>query len=296
MKLNTTFLRALPFALIGSALHAAEVNPEQAAINKTAAAFVDAFHKGDAKTLASFYMPNADYVDASGQVFEGREVIEKLYTDFFALNKGYQLRLNIHSRKFPSPGLAIEDGTSVVIAPDGTAPVQTRYTNVFSKVDGNWLLSSVREGNAVAPSNYELLRGLEWSIGEWLDAEPSGSVGHVSFVWAPGNNFIVSTRTEDFKDISMLRTTQWIGWDAAAKQIRSWSFQADGGTDLSTWTQNGSAWNIKTESTLANGSKVSSTSVVTPVDADTITWQMKNQTVNGKEVPDTKEVKMKRVK
>jgi uncharacterized protein (TIGR02246 family) len=296
MKLDTMFLRALPFALIGSALHAAEVNPEQAAINKTAAAFVDAFHKGDAKTLASFYMPNADYVDASGQIFEGRDVIEKLYTDFFALNKGYQLRLNIHSRKFPSPGLAIEDGTSVVIAPDGTAPVQTRYTNVFSKVDGKWLLSSVREGNAVAPSNYEFLRGLEWSIGEWLDAEPSGSAGRISFVWAPGNNFIVSTRTEDFKDISMLRTTQWIGWDAAAKQIRSWSFQADGGTDLSTWTQNGSAWNIKTESTLANGSKVSSTSVVTPVDADTITWQMKNQTVNGKEVPDTKEVKMKRVK
>jgi uncharacterized protein (TIGR02246 family) len=296
MILDNMLLRALPFALIGSALHAAPVNPDQAAINQTAAAFVDAFHKGDAKTLASFYMPNADYVDASGHIFEGRDVIEKLYTDFFALNKGYQLRLNINSRKFPSPGLAIEDGTSVVIAPDGTAPVQTRYTNVFSKVDGKWLLSSVREGNAVAPSNYELLRGLEWSIGEWIDAEASGSAGRITFVWAPGNNFIVSTRTEDFKDISMLRTTQWIGWDAAARQIRSWSFQADGGTDLSTWTQNGSAWNIKTESTLANGSKVSSTSVVTPVDADTITWQMKNQTVNGKEVPDTKAVKMKRVK
>ena len=296
MKPHQLFLRALPFALIGGALHAAEVNPEQAAINKTAAAFVDAFHKGDAKTLASYYMPNADYVDASGQVFEGRDVIEKLYTDFFATNKGYQLRLNIHSRKFPSPGLAIEDGTSVVIPPDGTAPVQTRYTNMFSKVDGKWLLSSVREGNAVAPSNFEFLRGLEWTIGEWLDVEPSGSVGHISFVWAPGNNFIVSTRTEDFKDVSMLRTTQWIGWDAAAKQIRSWSFQADGGTDQSTWTGNGNSWSIKTASTLANGSKVSSTSVITLVDKDNITWQMKDQKVDGKEMPDTREVKMSRMK
>jgi len=296
MKIYKIISSFLPAVLMATALHAAEVHPEQAAINKTAAAFVDAFHKGDAKTLASFYLPNADYVDAGGQVFEGREVIEKLYTDFFALNKGYQLRLNIDSRKFPTEALAIEDGTSVVIAPDGTAPVRTRYTNVFSKVDGKWMLSSVREGNAVAPSNYEFLRGLEWSIGEWLDVEPSGAVGHISFVWAPGNNFIVSTRTEDFKDVSLLRTTQWIGWDAATKQIRSWSFQADGGTDMSTWTQNGSTWSIKTDSILANGSKASSTSVITPVDADTITWKMKDQTVNGKEVPDTKEVKMKRVK
>jgi hypothetical protein len=229
-------------------------------------------------------------------VFKGRETIEKIYTELFAANKGLQLRLNIDTRKFPTPETAIEDGTSIVIAPDGSAPSRARFTNVFVKSDGKWLLSSVRESADAGPSNYEFLRGLEWSIGEWLDVEPSGSVGHISFVWAPGNNFIVSTRTEDFKDTSLLRTTQWIGWDAAAKQIRSWSFQADGGTDQSTWTQNGSTWSVKTDSTLVNGSKVSSTSVITPLDADTITWQMKNQTVNGKEIPNSKEVKMKRVK
>ena len=55
-------------------------------------------------------------------------------------------------------------------------------------------------------------------------------------------------------------------------------------------------WSIKTDSVLANGGKVSSTSVITPVDKNTITWQMKEQKVNGKEIPDTREVKMKRVK
>lgn len=295
MKPYQLILNILPIAMVGTALHAAETNPEQAAIDKTAAAFVDAFHKGDAKTIAAMYLPNADYVDADGQVFEGRDVIEKLYTDFFAINQGYQLRLNIDSRKFPSPGVAIEDGTSVVIAPDGTAPVRTRYTNVFSQVDGKWLLASVREGRAVDPSNYEHLRGLEWTIGEWVDVESSGQTGHVSFAWAPGDNFIVSTRTEDFKDQSLLRTTQWIGWDAAAKQVKSWSFQADGGTDQSTWTQDGTSWTVNTDSVLASGAKVSSTSVITLVDQDTITWQMKDQKVNGKEVPDSGVVKMKRV-
>lgn len=296
MKPYPLFRRFLPLAVMASSLHAAEVNPEQAELNKTAEAFVDAFHKGDAKALAAFYTPDADYVDETGQVYKGRETIEKIYTGFFAENKGLKLRLNIDSRKFPSPGLAIEDGTSVVIPADGSAPLQSRYTNVFVKVDGKWLLSSVREGKASGPSNFEFLRPLEWTIGEWLDAEPGGQVGHVSFVWAPGNNFIISTRTEDLKDTSLLRTTQWIGWDAAAKQIRSWSFQADGGTDLSSWTQSGDSWNIKTDSVLANGSKVSSTSVITPVDKDTITWQMKEQKVDGREIPDTKAVKMKRVK
>lgn len=296
MKPYSLIRSFVPLALVSGSLQAAEVNPEQAAINKTAEAFVDAFHKGDAKALAAFYTPEADYVDESGQVFKGRETIEKIYADFFAENKGVKLRLNIDTRRFPSPGLAIEDGTSVVIPPDGTAPLQSRYTNVFVKVDGKWLLSSVREGKAAGPSNFEFLRPLQWAIGEWLDVEPSGQTGHVSFVWAPGDNFIVSTRTEDFKDVSLLRTTQWIGWDAAAKQIRSWSFQADGGTDLSTWTQNGDSWNIKTDSVLANGSKVSSTSVVSLVDQDTITWQMKDQKVNGKEIPDTKAIKMKRTK
>lgn len=296
MKPYQLILNLLPFALIGSALHAAEANPDDAAINKTAAAFVDAFHQGDAKTIAALYIPNADYVDVDGQVFEGRDVIEKLYADFFAINKGYQLRLNIDSRKFPSPGVAIEDGISVVIAPDGTAPVRTRYTNVFSNVDGKWLLASVREGRAVDPSNYEHLRGLEWTIGEWIDVEPSGHAGHVSFVWAPGDNFIVSTRTEDFKDQDLLRTTQWIGWDAAAKQVKSWSFQADGGTDLSTWTQDGKSWTVNTDSVLANGSKVNSTSVITLVDQNNITWQMKDQKMDGKEIPDSGVVKMKRVR
>lgn len=45
---------------------------------------------------------------------------------------------------------------------------------------------------------------------------------------------------------------------------------------------------------LADGAKVSSTNLVTPVDAGTFTWQSKEQKINGQPLPDTKEVKMKR--
>ncbi|NQX03063.1 hypothetical protein HQ447_20575, partial [bacterium] len=46
MKIYKIISSFLPAVLMATALHAAEVHPEQAAINKTAAAFVDAFHKG----------------------------------------------------------------------------------------------------------------------------------------------------------------------------------------------------------------------------------------------------------
>ena len=162
------------------------------------------------------------------------------------------------------------------------------------------MLSSVRETPDSGPSNYEFLHGLEWVIGEWVDDVSSGAVagevGHVSFDWAPGENFIVSTRTVDFKDVSHLQSTQWIGWDASMKKIRSWSFQADGGVSQSIWTKDGNKWMIKSESILASGSKVTSTSIAGTIDETVLTWQSTDQKLDGKALPDTKEVKMRRIR
>ena len=305
MKTKTMTRSVLPLAMAcalpcGSTVQAAEPDARQAAIHQTAEAFVAAFHKGDAKALAAFWTPDGDYVDDTGRVMQGREAIEKAFAEMFASNKGVKLRIDVDSLKFPTADTAIEDGTSAVIPPDGSAPSRARYTNVFVKMDGKWLLASVRETADPGPSNHEFLSGLEWMIGEWIDetpaaGTPAGEVGHVSFVWAPGQNFIISTRTADYKDSSQLQATQWIAWDAAAKQIRSWSFQADGGVGQNAWTKDGNKWVIKSESVLADGAKVTSTSVVTPVDGNTFTWQSKDQKVNGHALPDTKEIKMKRI-
>ncbi|MGZ4961126.1 MAG: YybH family protein [Limisphaerales bacterium] len=277
----------------------ADADPREAAITKTAEAFVEAFHKGDARALADFWTTDGDYVDDTGRAFKGRDAIEKSFTAMFAANKGAQLRIDVASLKFPTQDVAVEDGTTTVTSPDGSAPMRARYTNVLLKQGDKWLLSSVREAPDSGPSNYEFLRGLGWAIGEWVDdvpaESPAAEVGHLDIAWAPGQNFIVATRTVDFKDDSHVHSTQWIGWDAAAKQIRSWSFQADGGFGESTWTKDSNKWIVKTQSVLADGKKVTSSNIITPVDADTLTWQARDQKANGQALPDTKEVKMKRV-
>jgi hypothetical protein len=167
---------------------------------------------------------------------------------------------------------------------------------VLVKKDGQWLLSSVRESPDAGPSQYEFLSDLEWAIGEWMEDTTGAEVGHISFSWAPGQNFIVATRTMDFKDVSLLQSTQWIAWDPSAKTIRSWNFHADGGFGESTWSKDGETWSIKSEAVLADGTKVASTTMITQVDADTVKTKATNQTLNGKPMPDAAEVTMKRIR
>ena len=276
------------------AMRAAETNPQAAEITKTAEAFVEAFQKGDAKAVAAFWTPDGDYVDENSRVLKGQKAIENSFAELFAAKKGLKVRIDVASLRFPAPDLAIEDGTSTVFAPDGTAPSRARYTNVLTKTDGHWLLSSVREAAYSEPSNYEHLRLLEWAIGEWVDEGAKGPAGRISFDWVPGQNFIISTRMVDFKDASLDNGMQVIGWDPVSKQIRSWSFEADGGYGDSVWAKDGAKWIIRSNSTISDGSKVTATNIVTPVDEDTVTWQLKDQTLNGKPLPDAKEIKMKR--
>jgi uncharacterized protein (TIGR02246 family) len=296
--IRTTLLSSiLPLALVyaTSPASAAESNPqEEAAITKTAEAFVEAFQKGDAKAVAAFWTSDGDYVDPSGRVLLGRAAIEKDFEKLFAENKGLKLRIEVASLKFPTPDTAVEDGTTGVLAPDGTVPSSARYTNFFTKKNGQWLLASVRETVYVPPTNYENLRELEWVIGEWVDESPGGETARVSFAWSPDQNFIISTRTVETKDGTLDRGTQWIGWDPVKKEIRSWNFEADGGFGEGAWTKDGDNWIVKTTSVVADGSKVTATNIVSPIDGDTISVQSKEQTVDGKAIPDTAETKMKR--
>src|SRR5262245_51667216 len=82
---------------------------DKADLAKKAEAFVEAFHKGDAKALAAFWAPDGDYTDQSGKQLKGREVIEKAFKGFFAENKGLKLRIDSDSLRFVTADVAIEE-------------------------------------------------------------------------------------------------------------------------------------------------------------------------------------------
>ncbi|MDB5312687.1 MAG: SnoaL-like domain protein [Gemmataceae bacterium] len=303
MRTCATSFLALAVLAAGSAVRPVSAEPpkggnpeDEAALLKRAEAFVEAFHKGDAEAVAAFWTTDGDYTDVTGKRLAGRGAIQKSFGAFFAENKGAKLRIEIDSLRFITPEVAIEDGVTTVLAPESGPPSRAKYTIVHVKKDGQWHLGSVREAAYVPPSNYEHLRGLEGLIGSWADEAGGPETARVSFAWSETQNFITSTFATTHKNVTVGGGTQWIGWDPAAKTIRSWAFHANGGFGEATWTRDGKTWTIKTAAVLPDGKKATATDVITVIDADTISFQAKDRTRDGKAIPDVKEIRLKRVK
>jgi uncharacterized protein (TIGR02246 family) len=268
----------------------------QAAIQKLGESFVEAFHRGDAKAVAACWTPDGDYTDETGQEYKGREAIEKALADLFAQNKGMKLRIDSTGLRFVTPDTAVEDGTTAVYPPGGGPPSKARYTNFLVKKDGQWLLSSVREAPFIPPGNYRYLRGLEFALGDWTGEGPEGAVERLSIAWSQNQNFLDVTFSTTARDIPVGAASQRIGWDPTAKQIRAWIFDESGGFGDGTWTHDGDKWVCKSTHVRQDGKKATAAYVLTPVDADTLTLQARDRTEDGKQIPDTRVVKLKRGK
>jgi uncharacterized protein (TIGR02246 family) len=275
----------------------AEGDPkDKAAIQRNGEAFVEAFHKGDARALAAFWTPNGDYTDESGRQLKGREAIEKAFEQYLAENKGLKLRIESQSLRFLTPDVALEEGITEVISPNGGPPSRDRYSIVHVRWEGQWRLGSVHETAFVPPGNREHLHGLEWAIGDWAGEAGNGEAERLAVSWAENENFVLANFARTSGDTPVAGATQWIGWDPLEKRVRSWIFDATGGFGEGSWTQDGNKWVVKTHSVLQDGKKATATHIVTHVDADTLSLQARDRTVKGKPIPDGPEIKLKRVK
>jgi uncharacterized protein (TIGR02246 family) len=265
---------------------------DEAAIRKTVESYVAAFNQGDAKALAAMWSPEAVYTNpVSGEQVVGRAEIEKQFAAIFADAKGAKLEAKTDSIRFVSPSVGIEQGTAKVIVPD-QAPEETEYTAVYVKRDDQWLLDRVTEEDVlVVPSHYEQLKDLEWMIGSWVDQDDNATVV-TECNWTKNNNFITRSFTVQIRDRIDMAGIQVIGWDPAAKQIRSWVFDSDGGFGQGTWTKKDKRWYIQQTGILPDGGKSSSVNIITYVDDNTCTLQSVNRTVDGELLPNIEEVKI----
>ena len=88
---------------------------------------------------------------------------------------------------------------------------------------------------------------------------------------------------------------QIIGWNPKLGRIVSWHFDAQGGFGNDVWTQDGSKWVIEATGVFRDGSESSAVNIVTPIDANSFTWQSVKRTLDGVNLPDIKPVKIVRV-
>ena len=139
------------------------------------------------------------------------------------------------------------------------------------------------------------LEVLDWMVGTWVDAgEDSTIVTRCS--WAKNRKFLKRSFKVKIDDEVTLEGDQFVGWDPLAGQIRSWTFDSEGGIGEGRWIQDGNRWLVKASFVLADGSRASALNVYTFVDADTIRWQSANREIAGELQPSIPEVTVVRQK
>jgi hypothetical protein len=132
------------------------------------------------------------------------------------------------------------------------------------------------------------LGDLAWLTGDWVE---EGDEPGVEFHgrWTGTGAFLVRAFRVALDEESTLPGLQVIGWDPAAKQVRSWTFDGTGGFGEETWSRQDETWTIRSKYTLPNGAKAGSVNVLTRLDDDSFTWKSVNRDVNGELQPDIDE-------
>lgn len=263
---------------------------DEAAIRKTVESYVAAFNRADAKALADHWSETAVYVNRfTGEQAVGRAAIAEQFASIFKERKELKLDVSIESIRLLSPNVAVEHGTAKVLAPQAE-PEEMNYTAIYIKRDDKWLLDRVTDGTDEAPpSHYEQLKTLEWMVGSWVDEDDNARI-ETECNWTKNRNFLTRSFTIEVGDQIEMSGMQIIGWDPAAKTIRSWAFDSDGGFAEATWTYKKDRWQIHNTGVLADGRKASAINVMRPLDADSFTWQTLERTAGGELLPNIDEV------
>jgi uncharacterized protein (TIGR02246 family) len=291
--MKRVLLSLLLFGIVGSSQlcgqQPADQSSDEAAIRKAAASYVEAFNRQDAQALADLWSPDAVNINRStGRQAVGRAAIAEQFTAQFKEQPGAKLEVNVASIQFLSPNVAVEHGTAKLLLPNAE-PEEIEYSAVDVKRDGRWLLDRVTDkSKEVALSHYEQLKALEWMVGQWT-ADSDYAEVELDCIWTKNQNFL----TRAFKiaiDDNSMSGMQIIGWDPAAKAIRSWTFDSNGTFAEATWEQRGGRWFIRNRGTLPDGRAATMVNVMKPLNENSFTWQTIERTAGSELLPNIDEI------
>src|SRR6516225_4840355 len=69
------------------------------------------FVANDAKGHAAVYAPDGDFIETTGEVFHGREAVEKFFANVFSRNKITPVKMQTDSQRYVTPEVLVQDGS-----------------------------------------------------------------------------------------------------------------------------------------------------------------------------------------
>lgn len=241
----------------------------------------------DAKALADLFTPQGEFVDAEGNIFQGRDAISREFTALFEINPYNSLNITTESVREISPGVLSVDSVATIAGSKDPEPDKVDFAAVVVKqADGRWLLASIRsagEGNLDTP--HARLKQLEWLIGDWVD-ESDESTMHTSTRWSADGQFLLTEFSIRVARKTVLQGTQRIGWDGSLEKFRSWVFDSEGGYADGIWTDNDDHWTVSATGVRPGGEACSATQTYEPDGPDAYLFSVTDRIVDGEELPD----------
>lgn len=254
--------------------------------------YTDAYKAGNAATLASLFTEDAEMIDENGDRIRGRQAIQNVFAAIFRNRPGASLTITTDSIRFLAPDVAQEEGITIVKV-GKKSPSTRRYTVLYVKQGGQWRYSSAREERDPDVGAHQHLEELAWLVGDWNDESPD-SVVQITCKWSPDGHFLLRDFTVRVQGKPVMTVNERIGWDAQARQIRSWVFDSEGGHGSGLWSRVGDQWVIKSTGVLPDGRLATATHTLAKIDAHSARWTSVERTVGDRVVPDRAEYLMVR--
>ena len=163
------------------------------------------------------------------------------------------------------------------------------FTILYVRVNSQWHFGLLREWPE-GPS----LQDLSWLVGTWSSTS-DGVEARAVFEWTENRKFLrgnFTMKQEGREDGGF----QVLALDPASGSIKAWTFGGDGDLGEAVWTRTEKGWSVKTTGVTSEGETVTATTLITPHDEDSFTWQSVERTVDGEKQPDVGPVKVVRAR
>jgi ketosteroid isomerase-like protein len=257
---------------------------DSAAIRAAAKEYILAVRSGDENAIRKMWAPEGDYIDASGRIFKPHALASAQGVQPAAAAQSPAAPMPDSTLRFITPDVAIEDGTTTGDSEIEDSSVMGRYTAVWVKRNGKWLLDSLRESMVTSPAINEHLRPLDWLIGEWIGTTDNAVV-LASSRWSQRGDYIVRKFIVRRNDGETVSGSERIGWDSTTNQIKSWTFDSQGNSGETQWRRDGNRWVVTADEVGVDGTQSKTSATYLPRDRGVFVWEVAASKVAGRDMP-----------
>jgi hypothetical protein len=266
-----------------------------AAVRDAAAVYAQAFNKGDEQALGDQWTLGAE-LDEAGESFKGRDAILASIVRVRKLYPQASLSATVTDVQPLGEGVARVQGTLAFTRQPGEEPLVSRFDSLRVLEGGRWRIAESR----VVPSARAALADLGWILGRWQSSDPkSGTSVDATYEKVLGGHAIMGRIKTVKKDGSTVEAIDVIQADRRTGRVRSWTLDSTGSHAEGEFMTDGTSFNrshVAAPGDPGVGDRAEWVQVLTPLGRDLVLWHSIERTLDGRPLPDTDPIHLRRVK